>query len=137
MDIVELAGQDHNLYPLVAHLVMDDDVLSYNQNYPFRTSERYRWFVALENKTTVGFIPVKVTSKKAVINNYYIEQDQTDIFTSLLDRVILSLGDKYDIESISQIRHVRFFERQGFSVCHYWTKYAKMNYCRDGEEECI
>lgn len=41
MDIIKLKGEDKRLYELVAHLVMDEEVLAYNLNYPYKTSFDY------------------------------------------------------------------------------------------------
>ena len=49
IQIVQLHGTDKKLYELVAPLVMSPEVLKQNYNYPFRTSEEYEWFVALDN----------------------------------------------------------------------------------------
>ena len=57
IQIVQLHGTDKKLYELVAPLVMSPEVLKQNYNYPFRTSEEYEWFVALDNKHVVGFVP--------------------------------------------------------------------------------
>ena len=54
--IVELKGTEKRLYQLVAPLVMNPVVLKQNYNYPFRTSENFIWFVAVEGKEIVGFI---------------------------------------------------------------------------------
>lgn len=137
MDIVELEGEDQDLYTLVAHLVMDSEVLSYNQNYPFRTSPEYRWFVAVEDGSTLGFIPVRISEAKAVINNYYVKEDEARVFSALLAGVIRSLGTGREIESVTQTRHIRFFEKSGFSVMHYWKRYAKMRICTEDHEERI
>lgn len=56
IQIVQLHGTDKKLYELVAPLVMSPEVLKQNYNYPFRTSEEYEWFVALDNKHVVGFV---------------------------------------------------------------------------------
>ena len=52
--IVELKGTEKRLYQLVAPLVMNPVVLKQNYNYPFRTSENFIWFVAMEGKEIVG-----------------------------------------------------------------------------------
>ena len=49
MEIFKLDGKDKRLYSLVAHLVMDEEVLACNLNYPFRTSPQYCWFELCEN----------------------------------------------------------------------------------------
>ncbi|RHV97659.1 hypothetical protein [Culturomica massiliensis] len=136
MDIIELSGEDQRLYHIVGHLVMNSEVLTYNLNYPFRTSPEYRWFVAMEKDTTLGFIPVKVTSRKALINNYYIADDDKTVFSTLLQTVIRTFDCNFEVESVSQMRHIRFFEQNGFSVVHYWKRYVKMKVSKD-EEECI
>ena len=59
IQIVQLHGTDKKLYELVAPLVMSPEVLKQNYNYPFRTSEEYEWFVALDNKHVVGFVPTR------------------------------------------------------------------------------
>lgn len=57
MDIIRLKGKDKQLYSLVAHLVMDEAVISYNLNYPYKTSPDYVWFVATENIVKAGRKP--------------------------------------------------------------------------------
>ena len=54
-------------------MVMDPEVIRANNNYPFKTGEEYVWFIAIEDKEVVGFVPVEQKSrKKAVINNYFL-----------------------------------------------------------------
>ena len=48
--IIELQGTEKRLYQLVAPLVMNPEVLKQNYNYPFRTSESFVWFVAVDGK---------------------------------------------------------------------------------------
>ena len=67
--IVELEGTEKRLYQLVAPLVMNPVVLKQNYNYPFRTSENFIWFVAVEGKEIVGFIPLEHKKSEAIINN--------------------------------------------------------------------
>lgn len=38
---------------------MNPDVLSANNNYPFKTTEHYVWFIAVDKKSVVGFMPVE------------------------------------------------------------------------------
>ena len=57
-------------------MVMDPEVIRANNNYPFKTGEEYVWFIAIEDKEVVGFVPVEQKSrKKAVINNYYVKAE--------------------------------------------------------------
>lgn len=59
MEITKLDGTDERLYPLVGPLVMNPEVLKQNNNYPFRTSESYTWYIAREEKHVVGFVPLE------------------------------------------------------------------------------
>ena len=67
--IVELKGTEKRLYQLVAPLVMNPVVLKQNYNYPFRTSENFIWFVAVEGKEIVGFIPLEHKNSEIIMNN--------------------------------------------------------------------
>ncbi|MDR1335579.1 MAG: hypothetical protein LBK22_01975 [Tannerella sp.] len=134
MDIIRLEGEDRVLYELVAHLVMNGEVLAYNLNYPFRTSSAYRWFVALEGSDTLGFLPVKLEEGRAKINNYYVAGDDRAVFSALLTAAVEALPEECEIESVTQIRHIPFFERNRFTVAFYWKKYAKMKLRRNEEK---
>ena len=135
MEIIKLEGKDQRLYYLVGHLVMDETVLAYNLNYPYKTSSEYYWFIALNDKSdTLGFIPVKLKEGKAVINNYYVADDDCEVFSALLKEVVNSLLFDYEIESVTQVRHIPDFERCGFSVVLHWKRYAKMRAFRNEEE---
>jgi hypothetical protein len=136
MEIIQLEGEDPRLYELVAHLVMRKDVLSYNLNYPYRTSPDFCWFIALDQGNALGFIPVKVKSGKAQINNYYIKDDDSGVFSALLQRAVSTLSPDSEMESVTQTRHIPAFEKNGFSVILQWTRYAKMKLSRD-EKKCL
>ena len=134
MDIIMLEGEDRHLYSLVAHLVMKQEVLSYNLNYPYKTSSEYCWFVAVEDGRTLGFVPVKRKGGKAQINNYYVEGDKSEIFSALLKEIIQTLSPDFVVESVTQLRHVPEFERNGFSVVFCWKKYVKMKALKNEKE---
>lgn len=134
MDIIKLEGEDRKLYYLIAHLVMNEEVLNYNLNYPYKTSSNYLWFVATDNGDTIGFIPVKLKNGKAEINNYYVADDDIDVFSALLKEIINTLLLDFEIESVTQIRHIPHFEESGFSVILYWKRYAKMKVFRYEKE---
>ena len=76
IQIMKLNGTDKQLYKLVAPLVMDPEVLKMNNNYPFKTTDKFVWFVAVSGKKVVGFIPIEQRGNVAIINNYYIDKDQ-------------------------------------------------------------
>ena len=84
IQIIRLKGKDKHLYRLVAPMVMDPEVIRANNNYPFKTGEEYVWFIAIEDKEVVGFVPVEQKSrKKAVINNYYVKAEDAGLFKAL------------------------------------------------------
>lgn len=128
MEIVKLNGEDSQLYTLVAHLVMNKDVLASNNSYPFKTSQEYVWFVACEEGDTVGFVPVQLKSRKATINNYYVADDDPAVFTGILQELVASLRKDHAIISVTQSKHVKIFQQCGFSTMFEWEKYVKMIY---------
>jgi hypothetical protein len=134
MDIIQLEGEDQRLYYLVAHLVMREEVLSYNLNYPYKTSPEYCWFVATEKGNTLGFVPVKRKEGKAQINNYYVKDDDSEVFSALLKEIVGKLSLDFEIESVTQLRHIPNFEQNGFSVMFHWKRYAKMNVLKNEKE---
>ena len=136
MDIILLPGEDQRLYSLVAHLTMNEDVLKYNLNYPYKTSSEYSWLVATDNGNTLGFLPVKLEEKVAKINNYYVADDDKAVFSALLKEAIRTFSVDYDLEAIVQIQHIPDFEKSDFWVALYWKRYAKMKAFRH-EKDCL
>lgn len=134
MEIIRLEGEDQRLYYLVAHLVMNEEVLKYNLNYPYRTSPDYCWFIAVDEDDTLGFIPVELKEGKAIINNYYVADDDSEVFSMLLKEIVLVLQPDFEIESVTQMRHISNFEQNNFSIVHYWTRYVKMKVFGNGKE---
>lgn len=128
MEIVKVNGEDSQLYGLVAHLVMNKDVLASNNNYPFKTSQEYVWFVACDNGSTLGFVPVQLKNHKATINNYYVADDDPGVFTALLKELVTWLGKDHAIIAVTQTQHIRIFRQCGFSTMLEWEKYVKMIY---------
>jgi hypothetical protein len=135
MEIMQLKGEDQQLYDMVAHLVMNKDVLKYNLGYPYRTSPEYSWFITVDDDSVLGFVPVKLKDGRAQINNYYIKNDDKEIFAALLENILTTLSPDFEIESIAQTRHIPVFEKNGFSVILQWKRYAKMKLCKPKKQE--
>jgi hypothetical protein len=133
MEIIKLDGSDQRLYYRVAHLIMDEDILKYNLNYPYKTSSNYCWFIAVEGGNTLGFIPVELGEGKAIINNYYVADDDSNVFSMLLKEIVRVLLPDFTIESVTQVRHIPDFERNGFSIILRWKRYVKMNAFQNGK----
>lgn len=126
IQIIQLKGTDRRLYELVAPLVMNPDVLKQNYNYPFRTSEDFVWFVAVDKKKVIGFIPVEEKKKEYVINNYYIESNNEDTLKLLLEKVISETNTSKELTSVTFMEHSSLFKDLGFSEEKIWTRYVKM-----------
>ena len=126
VQIIQLQGTDKRLYELVAPLVMNPEILKQNYNYPFRTSEDFVWFVAVDKKKVIGFIPVEEKKKEYVINNYYIESNNEDTLKLLLEKVISETNTSKDLTSVTFMEHSSLFKDLGFSEEKIWTRYVKM-----------
>ena len=130
MKIEKLRGTEQRLYELVAPLVMRSSVLRQNNNYPFKTSPQYLWFVAVKAGQVLGFIPVEVKDKIALINNYYLSGDDTFLLNAILQEVIISFGQEYKLQSVTHTHHLPVFQENGFDVIRTWKLYVKMEYRR-------
>ena len=126
IQIVQLHGTDKKLYELVAPLVMSPEVLKQNYNYPFRTSAEYEWFVALDNKHVVGFVPVEHKKYECVINNYYIKERNVDTLKLLLEKVLEKQGEESSLTAVSFVEDRDVFSELGFWEDKVWTRYVKM-----------
>ena len=124
IQIIQLQGTDKRLYELVAPLVMNPDILKQNYNYPFRTSEDFVWFVAVDKKKVIGFIPVEEKKKECIINNYYIEGNNESTLKLLLEKVISETSK--ELISVTFMEHCSLFKELGFSEEKVWTRYVKM-----------
>lgn len=92
------------------------------------------WFVAREEEESMGFLPIKIRDGKGIINNYYIADDDTMVYSCLLREAVGFLqSQKNEIEAIVQIRHISFFKKENFTVYHYWKRFAKMRYTPENE----
>ncbi len=134
--VVKMAGTSPELYSSIAPLVMNPEIIKYNHNYPFKTSESFVWFVAFadEDSHVLGFFPVEIRNKSAKINNYYVAEDKEDVFLRLLEAVInefLNAGKV--LEAVVQKAHESYFLAQGFEIQRAWSLYVKMK--RKYEEE--
>ena len=126
VQIIQLQGTDKRLCELVAPLVMNPEILKQNYNYPFRTSEDFVWFVAVDKKKVIGFIPVEEKKKEYVINNYYIESNNEDTLKLLLEKVISETNTSKELTSVTFMEHSSLFKDLGFSEEKIWTRYVKM-----------
>lgn len=123
---IQLHGTDKQLYKIVAPLVMDPEVLKLNNNYPFKTTDKFTWFIAASGKHVVGFLPVERRGKEAIINNYYMGKDQEEALSLLLVDAIAAFDTDKTLIAVVQIQHQPVFEKHGFIVEKAWKLYVKM-----------
>lgn len=124
--IIQLGGTDKRLYVLVAPLVMNPDVLRANNNYPFKTTEQYTWYIAIEGRHVIGFIPLEKRRNHSVVNNYYASAGREDILSELISEVCSASGTERILYSITLVEHRELFEKYGFVVEKEWKLYVKM-----------
>ena len=128
LDIIRLNGTEKKLYEIVAPLVMNPAIIRQNNNYPFKTSNRYTWYIAFEEKELVGFMPVKKSDGRCCIDNYYIQGDRDDVIDGMLAYISGEVSCGNILTAIVHKRHVKAFARNGFGSFIEWTKYDKMEY---------
>lgn len=126
MNIIRLDGTEKRLYEIVAPLVMNPAVIKQNNGYPFKTSEDFMWYIALEDDTVEGFMPLKKTHGGLLLDNYYIRDENGQTLTGLLGNIIKDVpGDAVLMATVHK-RHTAMFGKMGFHTVKEWTKYEKM-----------
>lgn len=75
----------------------------------------------------VGFIPLEHKKSEAIINNYYIKENNAEVLKALLEKVIDSTDEDKQLSSVTFIEHQKIFQELGFSVEKEWKRYVKMN----------
>ncbi|MBS5627185.1 hypothetical protein [Butyricimonas virosa] len=133
MNILKLGGLDCRLFELVAPLVMNPAVLRQNNNYPFKTTRKYVWYVAEDGGRVLGFMPVKMAETNYRVDNYYISGDDSSVMERLLDGVIRDFSFGLPLVAIVHERHVEGFSRKNFISCVEWKRYVKMRYHEGGK----
>lgn len=126
MEIIQLHGTDRKLYTLVGPLVMNPEVLKQNNNYPFRTSEHFEWFIAVEKRCVEGFIPVECRKSESIINNYYIKDKKAEMLKLLLERIVETMGEGNTLAAVVLQEDKEVFAEQGFREEKTWTRYVRM-----------
>lgn len=134
MKIISLHGTDDRLYELVARLVMNPDILRLNNNYPFKTSPQYIWYICLINDEVAGFMPAKETANGLYVDNYYIRNDDREVIDSLIDHMLSAID--VPVTALCHKRHTEAFRSYGFVICTVFAQYNKMQFVgRKGESE--
>lgn len=143
MDIIRLEGTDSKLYALIAPLAMNPAILRQNNNYPFKTSGRYQWYIAMTDGRVAGFMPLKKNGAQFLIDNYYISGDDSAVIDILLGAVTSDILPDSSLEALVHKRHADDFRRNRFLTVKEWTNYDKMHYNHQKEvthdipTECI
>ncbi len=126
MEVISLHGTEDRLYELVARLVMDPDIIRQNNNYPFKTTPQYIWYICMGDSELVGFMPVKNTSRGLYIDNYYIKEDKREVLDALITN-ILAASDK-PVTVLCHKRHTEVFRQHEFITCTIFAQYNKMQH---------
>ncbi len=129
IQIIRLDGIDKKLYPLIGPLVMNPEVLRFNNNYPFKTGEQYKWYIAVSPKEILGFIPVEYRKQEWIINNYYACPDKENEILSTLVKAVIKEWEQESSISLSavvQTRHLTIFTEEDFEITKNWKIYCKM-----------
>ena len=75
MEILQLDGLEPQLFNLIGPLAMNPKVLRANNNYPFKTTERFQWYIAVEDNDVNRIVHVEQKSRGNGINNYNVNND--------------------------------------------------------------
>ena len=126
MEVIRLGGTDRRLYELVAPLVMNPAIIRQNNGYPFKTSAGYVWYIAVENGTVEGFMPLRKNSSGMLIDNYYIRGDSAQTIYRLLDSISAGPEGALTLTATVFKRHVDMFKRRRFRSAVEWKNYDKM-----------
>lgn len=119
------------MYKLVAPLVMNATVLRQNDNYPYKTSSRHEWLVALADDDTKvwGFFPVERREGYAYINNYYISPNADEsLLSKLIERSVELYVPVCPLVAVVHTRDAETFLEKGFVPEREWKHYVKMKY---------
>lgn len=107
---------------------MNPAIIRQNNGYPFKTSKDFIWYIAIEDGTVAGFIPLKKTQGGMLIDNYYISGDNEQTIGCLLERIIADAGEDAGLKATVFKRHVDVFKKHAFQTVLEWKKYDKMIY---------
>lgn len=135
MKIEQLEGTDKALYEAVAPLVMNPEVIRYNNGYPFKTGEKFVWFIARnETDGVTGFLPIERRGKEWIINNYYaLPSDEEAVLEKLLHKAEKACDTKTALTVVAQTRHRALFEKHDFKPTKEWKLYLKMTKDNHGQ----
>ncbi len=135
MIIEKLSGVDDRMYELVAPLVMNETVIRQNNNYPFKTSCKHIWFIAIDEGEVVGFMPVKNTLRENRIDNYYVAGEDPELLTALIEAAKEEFLSDFPLTAMAHVRHVDLFRACGFTDVKEWKLYVKLECHVDREPE--
>lgn len=128
MIIEKLPGTEERLYALVAPLIMSVPVIRQNNNYPFKTSRKHLWLVALDEGKVVGFMPAESRPSGVFIDNYYSVSDSPELLMLLAREAIAEFAGTSPLYVMAHMRHADLFKACGFVEVKRWKLYVKMEY---------
>lgn len=130
MEIIRLNGKDKHLYDLVAPLAMNPAVIRQNNGYPFKTTLQHVWYIAVNDDSVAGFMPLKKASVGMLIDNYYVSGDDSNVIGRLVEKIVSDFGASGTLAAMVFKRHVEIFRSLHFLSVVELKNYDKMEYRR-------
>ncbi|MDR0541704.1 MAG: hypothetical protein LBH19_05770 [Dysgonamonadaceae bacterium] len=123
-----LYGTEKRLYDLIAPLVLNPAVIRQNRGFAFKTTPKHRWIVFIEEEDKcTGFLPIQIRNNVGKINNYYVKNQDEEIFSSLLKKA-LDYAKRQNFEAldiIAQIEDYKIVQKQGFTAETKFVNYTR------------
>ncbi|MDR1683053.1 MAG: hypothetical protein LBS25_06670 [Candidatus Symbiothrix sp.] len=120
--ILKLKGTDKLLFSLVGPMVMTPAVLAANDNYPFRTTEKHVWYVAVRGKKNVlGFLSVVNNT----IGNDYVNKN-LKLLEALLNQAITDQPKGSTLYFMAGKNELPLLEEMGFLIDKETVNYTRV-----------
>jgi hypothetical protein len=124
MKVEKLRGTDKRMYSLIAPFAMDGKTIRKNDGYPFTTSDKHLWYVAVNGKKVVGFLSIKENS---IVNDF--SNGDLSVLKCLLSEVLTDLREKLSVLYFTAIEsELKLLQELGFTVQSKSVNYIKMQY---------
>ncbi|MDR1304083.1 MAG: hypothetical protein LBK76_02555 [Verrucomicrobiales bacterium] len=126
LTIKKIGGTDERLYPLVGPLAMNAEVIKQNGGYPFKTSDKFTWYIALDGKAVVGLLPVEQKAVGIEVANYYLAADDPVLLKRMLAVVTSDFSGLGNFVFVARTAHAKACWDNNFKVEKKWVKYTRM-----------
>ena len=134
LELKKLDGLSPELYERVGPLVMNPAVLRQNNNYPYKTSKNFVWFLLLMEGRVTAFIPLEsINARQLKLDNYYVSATggREKQLGFLLRAILEEYGAEREILALAHKRDVDVFVKWGFFVVNELVNYSKLIFKRE------